>query len=103
MSLRWFAVSVLFVALHGWAWAAGFGPPVNYPVGMEPFALIAADVNHDGVQDLVVSNEGMSGSPALVCYSEKVTAPSVMARRIRAIYYLGLSLPAILIMMETQM
>jgi hypothetical protein len=65
MSLRWFAVSVLFVALHGWAWAAGFGPPVNYPVGMEPFALIAADVNHDGVQDLVVSNEGMSGTPSV--------------------------------------
>src|SRR5690349_15652830 len=65
MSLRWFAVSVLFVALHGWAWAAGFGPPVNYPVGIEPFAFIAADVNHDGVQDLVVSNEGMSGTPSV--------------------------------------
>jgi hypothetical protein len=33
-----------------------FRPPVQYPVGDQPFSIVAADFNHDGNLDLAVAN-----------------------------------------------
>jgi uncharacterized protein (DUF2141 family) len=33
-----------------------FGPPVDYPAGIQPFAMATADLNGDGILDLVVTN-----------------------------------------------
>jgi hypothetical protein len=35
-----------------------FQPPVNYPTGSGPIAVVAADFNHDGWADLLVANFG---------------------------------------------
>ncbi len=35
-----------------------FQPPVNYPVGNQPYSVEAGDINGDGKQDLVVINSG---------------------------------------------
>jgi FG-GAP repeat len=36
----------------------GFSSPVNYPVGIGPSAVVAADFNGDGKLDLAVANSG---------------------------------------------
>jgi hypothetical protein len=36
----------------------GFQPPVSYPVGTVPAAVVAADFNRDGISDLAVVNSG---------------------------------------------
>src|SRR5262249_54939299 len=35
-----------------------FGPPVTLPVGVSPMAIVTADLNNDGKQDIVVLNQG---------------------------------------------
>jgi hypothetical protein len=39
-----------------------FQSPVGYAVGISPVALVAGDVNGDGVPDLIVSNQAFGGS-----------------------------------------
>ena len=36
-----------------------FGPPVTLPVGVGPMAIVTADLNNDGKQDIVVLNQGL--------------------------------------------
>jgi hypothetical protein len=40
-----------------------FAPPVPYPVGANPSAIVAADLNGDGKPDLAVANTGSPSGP----------------------------------------
>lgn len=51
-------VTVLLNATAAAGGAASFQAPVHFNVGTRPSALLAADLNRDGIADLVVANSG---------------------------------------------
>src|SRR5262249_41975824 len=40
----------------------GFAPAINFPVGNQPMRVVTADVNGDGLDDVIALNTGTSGA-----------------------------------------
>ncbi len=51
-------VSVLLGQGTGGTGNGAYGNPVAYPAGLKPHHLVLADLNHDGILDIVVNNDG---------------------------------------------
>jgi hypothetical protein len=54
-----------------------FLPPVNYPVGTAPLGITSADLNGDGIPDLVVANSGDTTVSVLLGNGDGTFSPAV--------------------------
>ena len=54
-----------------------FGPPVSYPVGVGPYMVRAANMNHDDMLDLVVNNYDGQSVSILINNGDGTFAPDV--------------------------
>jgi hypothetical protein len=68
-------VSVLLNTTPAGAGTPTFAPQQTFAVGNSPFGVTAADFNGDGRPDLVVTNNGLSGTPGTVSVLLNTTPP----------------------------